>query len=153
MGKRGFTLVELMVVMAIIAVLSTLIIAAIQAARHGSEETVHRNNQRSVEAAAEALFMKNGTYCVEGTTYSCPTVNTCYSLKEIGDIAGITLKPTACEGKKITLTGACPATRLDVPTDGGGVALYFPGTKKFNILALNYNCSGNLTKDAYTINY
>ena len=60
--KQGFTLIELMVVMAIIAVLATLIIGAVTVARNTSKETVHRGNARTLQAGLEAYFAKNRQY-------------------------------------------------------------------------------------------
>lgn len=62
-NKKGFTLIELMVVMTIIAVLSVLIIGAIQAARKASFESQNRGNARTIEVALESYAAKhNGQY-------------------------------------------------------------------------------------------
>lgn len=60
MKKNGFTLIELVVVMAIIAILSLLIIAAITAARRASINTARMGDVKTVETALETYSMKNG---------------------------------------------------------------------------------------------
>lgn len=62
MKKHGFTLIELVVVMAIIAVLSMLIIGAIVMARRVSIETTHRSNLRTVRVALEAKYANDKKY-------------------------------------------------------------------------------------------
>lgn len=78
-SKKGFTLIELVVVMAIIAVLSLLIIAAIAAARRASVESQNRGNARTVEVAMEAYAAKNnGKYptITAGTTFTAALTGT-----------------------------------------------------------------------------
>jgi len=60
--QKGFTLVELLVVMAIIAVLVTLIITAINIARRASRDTQRRNNANSIKAALEDNYSRNKVY-------------------------------------------------------------------------------------------
>jgi prepilin-type N-terminal cleavage/methylation domain-containing protein len=61
-SKKGFTLIELMVVMAIIAVLSVLIIAAINIARQSSRNTTRQADAKTFQAALEAFFGANRNY-------------------------------------------------------------------------------------------
>jgi len=70
---KGFTLIELVVVMAIIAVLALLIIGAITVARNTATETTHRSNLHSVQAALEAYYASNRAYPAAGT-YSFATI-------------------------------------------------------------------------------
>ena len=58
----GFTLVELLVVMAIIAILITLIIIAIQSARRAQRDTQRRSNMQSIKTGLEAHFAANKMY-------------------------------------------------------------------------------------------
>ncbi len=61
-SKQGFTLIEVVVVMAIIAVLAVLVIGAITVARNTQKETVHRSNARTVQTQLEAWYAKNRSY-------------------------------------------------------------------------------------------
>jgi prepilin-type N-terminal cleavage/methylation domain-containing protein len=59
-SKKGFTLIELVVVMAIIAVLAALMVAAISAARKQADSTQRMGNTKTLETAIETFSSKNG---------------------------------------------------------------------------------------------
>jgi prepilin-type N-terminal cleavage/methylation domain-containing protein len=59
--KRAFTLIELMVVMAIIAVLSTLIIGAISIARKTAKNTEATGTAKTLETALESYSTSHST--------------------------------------------------------------------------------------------
>ncbi len=61
--KQGFTLIELVVVMAIIAVLAVLVIGAINIARHTAIETTNRSNAHTLRSCLEAYYAKYRVYC------------------------------------------------------------------------------------------
>lgn len=61
--KKGFTLIELVVVMAIIAILSVIIVGAILAARTAATNTQRTGSVRTIETALEARAARcNGFY-------------------------------------------------------------------------------------------
>lgn len=60
--KKAFTLIELVVVMALIAILATLIIAAIVAARNAAADTQRRSNAHSVQTGLEAFYARQKSY-------------------------------------------------------------------------------------------
>ncbi len=75
--KKGFTLIELVVVMAIIAVLSLLIIAAITAARRQSTNTQRSGNVKTIETALESRYSKCGSYfSVKTGVTNCAAITT-----------------------------------------------------------------------------
>lgn len=61
-SKQGFTLIEVVVVMAIIAILALLVVGAITVARRAARETAHRANGKSIQAGFEAYFASNKIY-------------------------------------------------------------------------------------------
>ena len=73
--KEGFTLIELVVVMAIIAVLALLIIGAITVARNTAVETANRSNARGIQTGIEAYYAQNKDYpaITAGTTFKAAT--------------------------------------------------------------------------------
>ena len=63
MKKKGFTLIELVVVMAIIAILSVIIVGAILAARTAATNTQRTGAVRTIETALESRASRcNGMY-------------------------------------------------------------------------------------------
>lgn len=61
MNKKGFTLVEIMIVVAIIGLLAAIGIPSFQKARANSIEKSKQNNARIVISAVEQWAMENGT--------------------------------------------------------------------------------------------
>jgi len=72
--KSGFTLIELVVVMAIVAVLASLMVAAIMAARRQATNTQRSGNAKTLELALETYASthnnKYPTYCSSGCNVS-----------------------------------------------------------------------------------
>ena len=66
MKRKGFTLIELVVVMAIIAVLALLVVGAIMVARRASIRTANTSNAQTLQTGFEAYYGKNRTYAVTG---------------------------------------------------------------------------------------
>jgi prepilin-type N-terminal cleavage/methylation domain-containing protein len=60
--KQGFTIVELLTVMAIIAILMGLLLPAMNAVRKLAKDTSQRAQFKSIEAALEAYNNENGSY-------------------------------------------------------------------------------------------
>ena len=61
-GRRGFTLVEIMIVVAIIGLLASLALPAFQQARLNSQATAIANDFRVFSAAFEQYVMSSGNY-------------------------------------------------------------------------------------------
>jgi prepilin-type N-terminal cleavage/methylation domain-containing protein len=112
----GFTLIELVVVMAIIAILATLIVAAIAAARRQSINTQRSGNVKTIETALESYYTKNKSY----PTADTDVVALVSTLKTAGaltsDISGVDATNKVyyaykSDGTKLTI-GACDVDGL-----------------------------------------
>ena len=98
MNKKGFTLVEIMIVVAIIGLLAAIGIPSFQKARAGSRKNACINNLRQIESAKEQWAMENngvagqsvttanaGEYIKGGwSALECPEGGTAYAESVIG---------------------------------------------------------------------
>lgn len=91
---RGFTLIEVVVVMAIIAVLAALVVGAINVARNTAKETTHRSNARTLEAGMQAYYARHRTgppaNYIDGYIDS-------YSFTQLANVLDVHLTPTECD--------------------------------------------------------
>jgi len=60
-NNKGFTLVEIMIVVVIIGLLAAMAIPAFQKVRQSSQDKAVMNNMRQLGAAADQYFLENGT--------------------------------------------------------------------------------------------
>ncbi len=60
-NNKGFTLVEIMIVVVIIGLLAAMAIPAFQKVRTESQKKAITNNIRQITAAADQYFLENGT--------------------------------------------------------------------------------------------
>ena len=112
--KKGFTLIELVVVMAIIAVLAALVVGAIIVARNTSLETANRTNGKTLQTGFEAVYASTRAY---GTPASATTVTFQTAAgSTIANVsgAGMTTGSINCVGKTIGTQAV----------DGGGYVTY-----------------------------
>jgi type IV pilus assembly protein PilA len=70
---RGFTLVEIMIVVVIIGLLATMAIPTFQRVTNASQDKAVLNNARQLSAAADQYFMESGVSTVTLTDLVGPT--------------------------------------------------------------------------------
>ena len=83
--KKGFTLVEIMIVVVIIGLLAAMAIPAFQKVRASSQDKAVSNNLRQLGAAADQYFLENGVSAV-GSSVLVGT-NSSQFIKQIQTVA------------------------------------------------------------------
>ena len=71
-SSKGFTLVEIMIVVVIIGLLAAMAIPAFQKVRTASQVKTVTNNLRQLSAAAQQYFLENGVTTVTSATLVGP---------------------------------------------------------------------------------
>lgn len=152
---KGFTLIELMVVMALMAVLATLIIGAISLARAESVRGAHRANARTVQAWLENISLNLKKFC--STTHvnymlDCNdslgnTQATLYSFKAIGAIQK-TLSKSPCSSASVTFPARAGVIHT-VSVEGGGYVWASP--TGYTVVPVNDKCDTVLEDDIITM--
>ncbi|HEY1763564.1 MAG TPA: prepilin-type N-terminal cleavage/methylation domain-containing protein [Opitutaceae bacterium] len=105
-STKGFTLVEIMIVVVIIGLLAAMAIPAFQKVRTNSQDKAVLNNARQLSAGADQYFLENGVSSVSISDLIGPTTY----VKALNSVAN-ELYPTAfTQGVTITI-GAVAGTR------------------------------------------
>ena len=99
-ANKGFTLIEILVVIGIVAILATIVIIALNPSRQFAQA---RNSQRvsNVNTILNAIGQRvadnkgllQGAFTIGGTTYTCPTLlaSTLYTITSIAGATNIDL--------------------------------------------------------------
>jgi len=103
-SKKGFTLVEIMIVVVIIGLLAAMAIPAFQKVRSTSQEKAITNNLRQLASAADQYFLEFGVTTVTSARLVGTEANR--YVKPIAAVAGETYDSPIVQGTDITATGA-----------------------------------------------
>lgn len=103
--SKGFTLVEIMIVVVIIGLLAAMAIPAFQKVRTSSQDKAVLNNARQLAAAADQYFLENGVTSVSQNKL----VGASNYLKALNLVANETYPGVYTQGVTITVTGIAGA--------------------------------------------
>src|ERR1700682_2506300 len=100
-SSKGFTLVEIMIVVVIIGLLAAMAIPAFQKVRSASQDKTVLNNTRQLSAAADQYYLENGV----STVTLSSLVGTANYVKALNLVANETYPGGYTQGIAITITG------------------------------------------------
>lgn len=109
-SKKGFTLVEIMIVVVIIGLLAAMAIPAFQKVRASSQDKAVLNNLRQLGSAADQYFLEHGVSEVAFTAL-VGTESQKY-IKSIQTVAGETYDATIKQGAGVSATGIAGARTI-----------------------------------------
>jgi type IV pilus assembly protein PilA len=107
-STKGFTLVEIMIVVVIIGLLAAMAIPAFQKVRTSSQDKAVLNNARQLSAAADQYYLENGV----STVASSNLVGATAYVKAINTVAGETYPAGYSQGITITISGIAGARTI-----------------------------------------
>ena len=106
--SKGFTLVEIMIVVVIIGLLAAMAIPAFQKVRQSSQDKAVLNNARQLSAGADQYFLENGVSSVA----SADLVGPDKYVKAVNTVAGEGYPTAFTQGVTITITNVAGARTI-----------------------------------------
>jgi type IV pilus assembly protein PilA len=100
-NTKGFTLVEIMIVVVIIGLLASMAIPAFQKVRTSSQDKAVLNNARQLSAASDQYYLENGVSTVTLSDLLGPTSY----IKALNTVALEVYPSTFTQGITITIAG------------------------------------------------
>lgn len=100
-STKGFTLVEIMIVVVIIGLLAAMAIPAFQKVRQSSQDKAVLNNARQLSAASDQYFLENGV----STVAQANLVGSSNYVKSLNLVANETYPANFTQGETITISG------------------------------------------------
>ena len=106
--SKGFTLVEIMIVVVIIGLLAAMAIPAFQKVRQSSQDKAVLNNARQLSAGADQYFLENGVTSVA----SSDLVGADKYVKAVNTVAGEAYPTGFTQGQAITIGNVAGARTI-----------------------------------------
>jgi type IV pilus assembly protein PilA len=107
-SAKGFTLVEIMIVVVIIGLLAAMAIPAFQKVRTSSQDKTVLNNARQLSAAADQYYLENGVSTVDSSNL----VGATNYVKAINTVANESYPAGFSQGTTITIGGVAGARTI-----------------------------------------
>ncbi len=107
-SSKGFTLVEIMIVVVIIGLLAAMAIPAFQKVRQSSQDKAVMNNARQLAAAADQYFLENGVSSVSQGSL----VGSTNYVKALNLVANETYPDSFTQGITISILGVAGARTI-----------------------------------------
>tara|TARA_R110002111_G_scaffold173536_1_gene239147 strand:+ start:1054 stop:1407 length:354 start_codon:yes stop_codon:yes gene_type:complete len=108
-SNKGFTLVEIMIVVVIIGLLAAMAIPAFQKVRASSQDKAVSNNLRQLSSAADQYFLENGVSAV-GSSLLVGTNSSQY-IKQVQTVAQESYSDLQ-QGSAVTASGVAGARSI-----------------------------------------